>query len=279
LAYGLTTPIVGHPFDTVKTKMQVEPAYRDCNVRQSFAKIYQTEGIRGFYRGFLPPLMGSMIYRGAAFSAYSGAYAACSQVPFLQNDIPLTGGLKPSVIVGATASAIVRATIESPLDFIKLRYQIGEGVMQDAAKGNTHQRIRDQPLLRSVGHLYHGYTATLFRTLSLLYPFFILIDYSVRYAPDLVNSPLLGPFFKGGICATAAWGFAFPFETAKSEIQADTTGRFKNLRGGTWRVIHELYKQGGIKRLYRGFAPGASRSFVANGASMIIYSWFQDSVR
>lgn len=82
-----------------------------------------------------------------------------------------------------------------------------------------------------------------------------------------------------GICATAAWAFAFPFETAKSEIQADTSGRFKNLRGGTWHVINDLYKQGGIKRLYRGFGPGASRSFVANGTSMIVYSWFQDSVR
>lgn len=197
IGYGLVSPMVGHPFDTIKTKMQAEVAYKTSTVWQVIAKTYQNEGVLGFYRGFVPPLMGSMIYRGAAFSAYSGAYSACSGVPLLQQDIPLTGGLKPCVIVGATASAVVRATIESPLDFIKLRYQIGEGVMQDASKGSTAVHLQKKSVLGSARHLYHGYTVTLFRTLGLLYPFFILIDYSVRYLPDVVNSPL-GPFFKGG---------------------------------------------------------------------------------
>ena len=257
----------------------MQAKYKNYTMRQTASKIYQTEGIRGFYRGFVPPLVGSMIYRGAAFSAYSAAFSACAGVPLLQQDIPFTVGLKPCVIVGATASAVVRATIESPLDFIKLRYQIGQGVMQDASIGTTGSLQSGKPLLGSIRHLYHGYTVTLYRTIGLLCPYFTLLDYSVRLAPDLVNAPLLGPFFKGGIAATAAWAFAFPFETAKSEIQADTTGRYKNLRGSTWKVIHQLYKEGGIKRLYRGFGPGASRSFVANGASMIVYSWFQDTVR
>lgn len=284
LAYGLSSPIVGHPLDTIKTKMQAEAGFKNASVWQTIASTYRADGITGFYRGFVPPLLGSMIYRGAAFSAYSGAYSACSNVPLLENEIPWTGGLKPCVIVGATASAIVRATIESPLDFIKLRYQIGQGVMQDVSKGGTasNKNGNKSPMkspLTSLRHLYHGYSATLLRTLGLLYPFFILIDYSVRWIPDVVNSPGIGPFFKGGICATAAWAFAFPFETAKSEIQADTTGRYKTMRGPTLNVMRELYKQGGIKRLYRGFGPGASRSFVANGTSMIVYSWFQDSAR
>jgi hypothetical protein len=224
-----------------------------------------------------------MLYRGAGFSAYSGAYSASSKVPVLNEPIPFTGGLKPNVLVGALAASVVRATIESPLDFIKLRNQIGQDVMQDASQN----RMAPQSTLRSffsspvmnIRHLYYGYSATLFRTMGLFVPFFCAIDYSVRYIPHVVNAPLVGPFFKGGICSTAAWAFAFPFETAKSVIQADTTGKYKKLRGGTWKVLYQLYTEGGVKRLYRGFAPGAGRSFVANGASMIVYSWFQDFVR
>ena len=289
VAYGLISPIFGHPWDTVKSKMQVEKAYENATFFQTVSRAYQSEGIRCFYKGFIPPLVGSMVYRGAGFSAYSGAYSACSEIPALQADIPYTGGLKPCVLVGALASSIVRATIESPLDFVKLRLQIGEAVMQDVDTskiGNASTRsllqsahfIFNSPL-QTIRHLYSGYFVTLYRTMGLLGSFFVFIDYSVRWIPDVVNAPLIGPFFKGGICATAAWAFAFPLETAKSVIQADTTGRYKNMRGGTWTALQELYKAGGVKRLYRGFGPGAGRSFVANGASMIVYSWFQESVR
>ena len=230
---------------------QAESAYHDATFRQTVAGTFRTDGLRGFYRGFVLPLLGSMLYRGAGFSAYSGAYSACSEIPFLQRDIPFTGGLKPCVLVGAMASAMTRATIESPLDFIKLRYQIGERIHAGSSTQQFARSFLTSPI-QNIQHLYHGYSITLLRTMGLLGSFFVLIDYSVRYIPDIVNAPLIGPFFKGGICATAAWSFAFPFETAKSVIQGDTTRRYKNVPGSTWIVLKELYSEGGIKRLYRG---------------------------
>jgi len=301
VAYGLLSPIVGHPFDTIKTKMQAETQYKNATFVTTVKGMYQSQGLRGFYNGFLPPLLGSMMYRGAAFSTYSGAYSMCAQVPLLSQEIPYTGGLRPCVLVGAMASAVVRATIESPLDFIKLRYQLGKGVMQDAttatttlgsaassATPTTTTATANMTLksfftspIANIRHLYYGYSTTLIRTMGLLGGFFVSIDYAVRYIPDVVNAPLIGPFFKGGICSTFAWSLCFPFETAKSVIQSDTTGRYKNNSSTniTWTVLKELYQQGGIKRWYRGFGPGAGRSFVANGASMVAYAWFQDTVR
>jgi len=44
--------------------------------------------------------------------------------------------------------------------------------------------------------------------------------------------------------------------------------------------MFQLYNERGLaKGLYRGFLPGASRSFFANGTSMIVYAWFQDEIR
>jgi len=45
------------------------------------------------------------------------------------------------------------------------------------------------------------------------------------------------------------------------------------------QVMQLLYNNNGVRGLYRGFAPGASRSFIANGVSMCVYSWFQDYTR
>ena len=281
VVFGLVSPIVGHPFDTVKTRMQADSAHNRSSILRTVSGIWRAEGITGFYRGFLPMLAGSMVYRGALFSAYSAAYAGCEHVSVLNEPIPFTGGLRPSVLVGAMAAAATRATLESPLDFIKVRRQIGKDAMTDAViQGH-------QPLLRSVvaspvasiRHLYHGYMPTLFRTMGLVGSFFIMVDYSVRYIPDVVNAPLFGPFFKGSVCATCAWVVAFPFETTKSVIQSDTTGRYKEMRNATWKVMREIYAKKGLNGLYRGLGPGAGRSFFANGASMVAYAWLQDTLR
>ena len=168
--------------------------------------------------------------------------------------------------------------------FVKLK-ALQDGIHQN--QGLTIRQTASKALqtftrspISSISHFYHGFGATLLRTIGLLGSFFVMVDYSVRYLPDLVNTPLIGPFFKGGICATTAWVFAFPVESAKSVIQADTTGKYRNMRNSTWVVMQTLYRERGLARgLYRGFLPGASRSFFANGTSMIVYAWFQDEIR
>lgn len=62
---------------------------------------------------------------------------------------------------------------------------------------------------------------------------------------------------KGGICATAAWIFAWPFETVKNVMQADSVGKYKGK--SSIQVLQILYQSNGLKSLYRGFAPGASK--------------------
>lgn len=271
--------------------MQAELKYHNVGTVEIVRNIYRNEGIFGFYRGFIPPLLGSMAFRGILFSAYSGTYAACEHVPVLNQEIPFTAGLRPSVLLGAIAASIARATIESPFEFVKVRSMVGKGAIQDGIHHGSQKLGMSQIAVKSlqfflrspgssVAHFYHGFGATLARTMGLLGSFFVLVDYSVRYVPELVNTPLIGPFFKGGICATTAWVFAFPFETAKSVIQADTTGRYHNMRNSTWVVMTELYRERGLaKGLYRGFLPGATRSCFANGVSMIVYAWFQDEIR
>lgn len=252
--------------------MQAELQYHQTTVRETVRSIYRSEGIWGFYRGFWPPLIGSIAFRGVLFSAYSGTYAACSHVPLLHDPIPHTGGLRPSVLLGALAAAFARASIESPLDFLKVRFMTGQKAH------HSHNTVQDwiqqstRSPLSTLSHLYHGFTPTLLRTIGLLGSFFVLVDYSVRWIPDVVNAPVVGPFFKGGICATLAWLPAYPFESVKSLKQGHPEYKDRT----TWSIMKELIKKG---RLYRGFLPGASRSFVANGTSMTVYSWFQETIR
>ena len=118
----------------------------------------------------------------------------------------------------------------------------------------------------------------------MLVSFFALCDYSERAAPALMGQPLLGGFLKGGVCATAAWAVAWPLEVAKSKIQGTSAAAAGaaaagaasgGARRGTVVVLREIVLADGLRGLYRGFLPGAVRSFVANGAGMAVYQLAQ----
>jgi solute carrier family 25 (mitochondrial carnitine/acylcarnitine transporter), member 20/29 len=59
LLFGLASPIVGHPLDTIKTKMQT--SHLRGNSLSVFRDVIRVEGARGLFRGILPPLLGSSI--------------------------------------------------------------------------------------------------------------------------------------------------------------------------------------------------------------------------
>ena len=48
--YGTTSVAVGHPFDTIKTKMQAQRGFETEGMIKSFVKTVKAQGIRGLYR-------------------------------------------------------------------------------------------------------------------------------------------------------------------------------------------------------------------------------------
>ena len=228
--------------------------------------ILRTEGVLGFWRGLVPPLMGSTAYRGVLFSAYSAAFAACKDTP-LAKPIPGSGGLAPAVVVGAVAAASARTAVETPLELIKVRRMLKQPWMTGSGVSSLFS-------VKQIMELYKGSSATLARSTGMLVTFFTLIDYTQRYFPVAIATPVVGPFIKGGMCTTIGWAVAWPAEVVKSRVQGDTTGALANK--STVSLIAQVARTEGLRGLYRGFAPGACRSFVANGASMVAFQFFQD---
>jgi solute carrier family 25 carnitine/acylcarnitine transporter 20/29 len=255
LMYGFTSPIIGQPFDTIKTKMQAELSYMRMGMMSSFARVWREEGLRGLYRGIIPPLFGSSIFRAVQFSVYGGAYRALGDnsevAPYVCSTIPFTGGLQYRVILAGIASSTARTFIETPLELVKVRKQL------------------NQPW--HWNELMQGFGVTWLRTVGLMCTFFVLVDSSERHVPWLIDQPLIGPFFKGGICATLSWWIIWPFESVKSQIQGNTEGPKKIFPRLVWCV-----RNYGVASLFRGILPGSCRSLIANGASMAVFSACQD---
>ena len=126
--YGTTSVCVGHPFDTIKTKMQAQQGFENRSMLRSFAKTVQEQGIRGLYRGCLPPLFGSGIFRSTQFAVFESVYTYMD-VPFGKYELPLTGGLQ--VRVGpppsSTSSLLVMNTVLT--EFSQLVSQSESGIL------------------------------------------------------------------------------------------------------------------------------------------------------
>ena len=277
MAYGLINPLVGHPFNLVQTRMQADVAFKNSGAIATARTIMKTEGLRGFWRGLIPPLMGSTAYRGVLFSAYSAAFAACKETP-LSKPLPLTGGLAPAVLVGAVAASTARTAVETPLELIKVRRMLKQPWMTGSGVSSLFS-------VSQFLELYKGSSATWARSTGMLVTFFTLIDYSTRYFPVAVATPIIGPFIKGGLCTTIGWAgwkwigvpphvgrasldfdhrpllvhcvlwsetgtradtiaaraVAWPAEVVKSRVQGDTTGQLS--KKSTIRLIQDVARQ------------------------------------
>ena len=83
--------------------------------------VYERGGLIGFYRGIVPPFIGSTIYRSLQFSAFEAVYTKCETHESTKTVIPFTGGIQIRVILGGIASATARAIVECPFEYAKVK--------------------------------------------------------------------------------------------------------------------------------------------------------------
>ena len=164
-------------------------------------------------------------------------------------EIPLTGGLQTRVVIGGVASGVARATLETPLDYWKIRRQVMKSMEYREALS--------------------GLQVTVLGRMMLLPIFFIYIEKARPYKEILFGESPQGTFFLAGLCATAAWWTIWPLEYMKSQIQGGYGGQNLTLAERLRTVVRER----GIFGLYRGLGPGSVRSFFANGLSMMVMKW------
>ena len=76
---GIAVVLVGHPFDTTKTRLQTAPRGFYKNTIDCVRKTLQWEGMKGFYRGVYSPLAGQMMFRACSFTTFFALTASMSE--------------------------------------------------------------------------------------------------------------------------------------------------------------------------------------------------------
>lgn len=284
---GIAKLSVGHPFDTVKVRLQTS---KDAHFKGPVDCVMQTlrkEGVSGLYKGATPPLVGWMVmdsvmlgsltlYRRLLLEHVYSKPQLRSILPFSgsqadSDTLPSFGHGIAGIMAGTTVSFIA-----APVEHVKARLQV-----QYAAKKS--QRMYSGPIdcvqkiLRTHGPvgLYRGLLATiLFRSFF----FFWWGSYDVLTRWMQRNTTLSAPainFWAGGISAQIFWLTSYPSDVVKQRIMTDPLGGA--LGDGERRLYRwkdaavAVARERGWRGYWRGFLPCFLRAFPANAMALVAF--------
>ena len=245
---GVALVLVGHPLDTLKVRMQTGV---DGSLRAAFGNLVRSEGIRGLYRGMLPPL----VLTGGINTVLFGIQF--NLVAKMQGDGPPrpANAMKAAVISGALISVLV-----TPMELTKSRLQV---VPLKDRVSLTKMLVRIWKEHGILG-LYKGWSAVVLTRAS---NFAYFGGYAQAqsmlepYSPSRVVSAVLA----GGCAGITYWLVAFPFDVCKAKMMVSPEPM------SLLQAARRVYADNGLRGFTRGFSPTALRAFPANAAAFLAF--------
>jgi solute carrier family 25 carnitine/acylcarnitine transporter 20/29 len=270
---GIAKLTVGHPFDTIKVRLQTTDAARFAGPLQCLAQTVRNEGVRGLYKGATPPLVGWMVMDSTMLGSLTVYRRLAAEHLFRvdRDALPPLGHGLAGIGAGWTVSLIA-----APVEHVKARLQIQYSARKaDRLYAGPLDCIAKIRRHHGTGALFHGLQATLlFRTFF----FFWWSSYdamsrwmrrSTRMSDPAIN------FWAGGLSAQVFWLTSYPADLVKQRIMTDPLGG--GLGDGTrrfprWRdAAVAVYRESGPRGYWRGFLPCFLRAFPANAMALLVF--------
>jgi len=263
---GCAGVLVGHPFDTVKVKLQTQdfrnPLYKgtvDC-----FRQTVNRDGMRGLYRGMASPLVGV----GGINAVIFGVQRYTNRL--FTNQDALSSHFLSGVCAGVTQSVIC-----SPVELTKTRLQIQAdrgGPLK--YKGAIHC-LQEIYRTEGVRGIFRGQLSTVLREAPAFGTYFLSFEVISRVlsGSKTSNEASSGAIFMaGGFAGMSSWLVSYPMDVVKSRIQSD--GAFGPKRyNGIMDCIRLSVKEEGYSVFTRGLNSTMIRAFPTNAATFFVVSY------
>ncbi|KAJ3241758.1 hypothetical protein HDU81_010402 [Chytriomyces hyalinus] len=270
---GATKLLVGHPFDTVKVRMQTEGAHgRFKGPLDCLMSTVRGEGLRALYRGATPPLIGWTLMDSTQLVTLTNLRL------LLQSNHPSTPLSTAEHALAGTGAGFVVSFVATPIELLKAKLQV-----QYNAKGSlagaeyTGPIDLAQKLVRNHGvtALWHGLgPCLLFR--SFFWALWGSYDIYSKFLIKRGYSESATAFLAGGLAANTFWTISYPADVIKNRMMAQKDpGR--GAKPSDWKYpsirscASQIFRTEGIKGFYRGFVPCFLRSFPTNGAAILVF--------
>ncbi|XP_052169608.1 mitochondrial carnitine/acylcarnitine carrier-like protein isoform X1 [Oryza glaberrima] len=280
---GAANLIVGHPFDTIKVKLQSQPTPapgqfpKYAGAVDAVKQTIATEGPRGLYKGMGAPLATVAAFNALLFTVRGQMEALLRSEP----GQPLT--VNQQVVAGAGAGVAV-SFLACPTELIKCR-SIGiprlqaQSALAEAAAASGVALPKGpidvaKHVVREAGMkgLFKGLVPTMGREVPGNAVMFGVYEGTKQYLAGGQDTSNLGRgslILSGGLAGAVFWLSVYPTDVVKSVIQVDD---YKKPRySGSVDAFKKILAADGVKGLYKGFGPAMARSVPANAATFLAY--------
>ena len=306
---GLTKLLVGHPFDTIKVRMQCSPLGTYTGPLDCFLQLARRESLLGLYKGATPPALGWALTDSVLLGSlhnYRRFFARWTNPNFGEQDNVHGLQLKYHALAGLMAGW-TNSFVTTPVELVKAKLQMqtqrvslhlalstpnagsvaqtgagmGAATMVKKEFSGPVDCVRQIVSQRGVVGLWHALPATLLFRSSFAamfggYEYFqrLLSSYN-GIAWEL--SPGAITFISGGLGAELFWLTAFPADVVKNRMMADNivNPKYRDIRSAWLSVWNargsDLVWWRKIRGVYTGFLPCLLRAFPTNAAALFAF--------
>jgi len=268
---GVGLVVVGHPFDTLKVRLQTQDAKNPMysGLMDCVRKTREAEGLAGFYKGVASPLLGQMFLNAWQFGVWGGVKSFVAERENNGGRISTGGYFAAGAITGAAV-----ALLESPVDLFKTQLQT-QVFKKDPAFTSFFGCVRHIVSNYGVRGVFQGLPATVLRNffaVSMYFGFYELTKKHLAEGDEYERGTLATwkLMVAGGIGGFCYWPLIYPIDVVKSAMQADNLVHNRTYPS-VFKAMGQMYREGGAKRLMRGFTPCMMRSLPANAVCFTGY--------
>lgn len=272
---GCAGVLVGHPFDTIKVRLQTQsassPMYR--GTFHCFTSIVKNESVAGLYKGMSSPMAGLAAINAIVFGVYGNTLRS----------LPDPNSLSSQFLAGAS-TGVLQSVVCSPMELAKIQMQI-----QGQGKPKFYFPYWKRPI-----HYYNSPLDCLFKIYQIEGTrgvFRGLVGTAMRDAPafgvyfagyELLTQKVftnsygavntVGLLMAGGLAGVLSWVIVYPVDVLKSRLQADGIGGQRKY-SGMWDCAVKSCESEGLKVLFRGLNSTVIRAFPTNAATFAAVTW------
>ncbi|KAF2467579.1 mitochondrial carrier [Lindgomyces ingoldianus] len=279
---GIVGKYVEYPFDTVKVRLQSQPDHLPLQFTgplDCFKKSLKQDGFIGIYRGISAPLVGAAVETSCLFFSYRIAQDAMKATiyPEMKHDPEQELPYSTLLWCGAASGAFTSLFL-TPIELVKCKMQVlpAANIARPGILNIIGSIYRHQGLM---GY-WHGQLGTLIRETGGSAAWFggfegmkLLFKKFSHPAPGHEGDDL--PVYQrmaAGAVAGMSYNFLFyPADTIKSRMQTEDVKQITGGKSTFGAVGRVLWKQHGLKGLYRGCGITVARSAPSSAFIFTVY--------
>lgn len=272
-ASGMSASLAGQPLDTVRVRLQSR-GHLYSNTMDTVFKTARADGIRGFFRGALPPLLGMGPKNAIGFGTHGAALRLLEGIDDRPTVELKRNAAMHNVALSGCAAGLAQCAVVVPCDRIKCQLQVqmgGNALATGALRDSLRTLVRKDGVAAGI---FRGWWPTVWRQ-CLSAPVYFGSYEALKRVTDANASgsgstAVLVTMLCGGIAGVSAYASTYPFDIIKNCAHAAPPGT-PSADVTMLAVVRRMRHEHGPRWYFRGMTPTLGRAFVINAVNFLVY--------